>query len=147
LNSPFFQFLFLTVQIRHPLGKGFVPEIEFILATQGVDFFTGKLFLLRRHDGDCALEDLWRQFPSHCASKQNSTEFSACIRLEWFSPENPHLLICPSSGCATFSHPMGEGNLPLPRARNPVRRGMGRFEAFPARIAGRNGLSRTGLMT
>jgi hypothetical protein len=33
----------------------------------------------------------------------------------------PTTLTCPklmpSSGCATFSHPMGEGHLPIPRAR------------------------------
>ena len=49
LVFPFFQFLFLAVQIRHPFGKRLVSRHEFVFATQGVDFFMGKLFLPGRH--------------------------------------------------------------------------------------------------
>jgi hypothetical protein len=36
-----------------------------------------------------------------------------------FVPDDPHPAKClPSSGFATFSHPMGEGHLPLPRAKD-----------------------------
>jgi len=36
-------------------------------------------------------------------------------------PHDPHPVKSqPSSGCATFSHPMGEGRLPFPRARDKL---------------------------
>jgi len=39
-------------------------------------------------------------------------------------PDDPHpAQSLPSSGYATFSHPMGEGQLPLPRAKGIVRGG------------------------
>ena len=41
------------------------------------------------------------------------------LRFIGFSPNSPDpACALPSSDCATFSHPMGEGHLPLPWARN-----------------------------
>ena len=49
LKSFFFQFLFLAVQFRHPLGKRFVAR-RFEGTAQGVDFFARK-FSAASHDG------------------------------------------------------------------------------------------------